>query len=226
MHLKKWSLTGAMLALLAILGGCANTPMKPLPPQVAALAPSAFVVLADGAVGVAVSKGVKPADIAMIAFQLEQFANGSSITIQALTVEMQKLEAKAGLNTAQLAAIGELRGAFDMIIAGYVTNGAIPPAAKTTIVEILQDLIAAAEMLGAPDPATASSTLPVADIGPPAPSSSPAMSTLESPQVVGAATATVLVAALKAFGHVNVSSPVAASIAVMSTFLAGWLASH
>jgi hypothetical protein len=238
MRLTKWFFAGAILAALVTLTGCANAPMKPIPPQIAALAPSAFVVLADGAVGVAVSKGVKPADIATIAYQLQQFASGSSITVQALTAEIQKLEAQANLNTAQTAAIVELRAAFDAIIAGYINNGVLSAAAKTTINEILQDLIVAAEMLGAPAPGPVPAS-PTADsvtltnvtadsVGPPAPSSSssPAMATLESPQVVGGATTTVIVAALKAFGHVNVSSPVAASIAVMATFLAGWLANH
>lgn len=225
-------------ALVAIaLAGCGTAPTKPLPPQVAAVAPTAFRVIADGAVGVAVSKGVKPADIAAGAYQLEQFASGQNVTMQALTTEIMKLEQQAALNPAQMLAVGEMRAAFDTIILGYINNGVIAGTAKTTLQEILNDIIAAAVLLGAPPPvpvpASADNdvvltTTTTADSGPPAPAraKSPSMAALESPPVVGAALSTVTVAALKAFAHVEVSSPVAAGISVIGAFLAGWLEQH
>lgn len=222
-------------ALVAIaLAGCGTAPTKPLPPQVAAVAPTAFRVIADGAVGVAVSKGVKPADIAAGAYQLEQFASGQNVTMQALTTEIMKLEQQAALNPAQMLAVGEMRAAFDTIILGYINNGVIAGTAKTTLQEILNDIIAAAVLLGAPPPvpvpASADNdvvlTTTTADSGAPARAKSPSMAALESPPVVGAALSTVTVAALKAFAHVEVSSPVAAGISVIGAFLAGWLEQH
>lgn len=224
----------AALAAIALVG-CSTAPTKPLPPQVAAVAPSAFRVIADGAVGVAVSKGVKPADIAAGAYQLEQFASGQNVTMQALTTEIMKLEQQAGLNPAQMLAIGEMRAAFDTVILGYINNGVIAGTAKTTLQEILDDLISAAMLLGAPSPGPAVPpsadsdvilTTTTADIGPPTPMKSPSIATLESPPIIGAAVSTVTVAALKAFAHVEVSSPVAAGISVLGAFLAGWLEQH
>lgn len=235
MRMTKLFVVGAALAAVAMLEGCTTAPMKPIPPQVAAIAPTAFVVLADGAVGVAISKGVKPADIATIAYQLEQFASGHAVTVQALTAEIQRLEMQANLNTAQIAAITELRAAFDMIIAGYISGGVISGQAQTTILEILQDVITAAELLGAPapNPPTADSaafnSTYTADIGPPAPAvsqRSPSMQMLESPAVIGGATSTLIVASLQAFGHISVAAPAAAAITVLGTFIAAWLEAH
>lgn len=231
----KLSLSSLVLAAAVLLTGCSTAPPKSVSPQLIAAAPTAFRVIADGAVGVAVSKGVKPADIASGAYQLEQFAAGQNVTMQALTTEIMKLEQQAGLNPAQMIAVAEMRAAFDSIIIGYINNGVIAGTAKTTLQEILDDLISAAVLLGAPPPGPAiaptadSDVLPAtvtADVGPPAPTKSPAMATLESPTVVGAAASTVLVAALKAFAHVEVSSPVAAGVAVLGSFAAGWLEAH
>lgn len=219
----------AALVVLAIASGCTTAPTKPLPPQLAAIAPTAFVVLADGAVGLAVSKGVKPDDIASIAYQLDQFASGQNVTVQALTTEIMHLEQQANLNAVQIAAITQLRAAFDTIILGYITNGVIDGTAKTTLHEILQNLISAAVLLGAPapgpttpgTPSTADSTAPI--FGPPAPDAkqqSSTMRALESPALVGGATSTVIVASLQAFKHLTVSAPTAAAITVLATFLA------
>ena len=230
----KISFVAALLACAVLFTGCTTAPTKSvvIPPQVAAIAPTAFTVLAQGAVGVAVSKGIKAADIASGAYQLKQLASGDNVTVQALTTEIMKLEQKAGLNTAQVVAVTEMRAAFDTIILGYINNGVISGNAKTTLFEILDNVIAAAVLLGAPNP---DPNVPTADAaavdqvtGPPATAAaqSPAMATLESPTVVGAAASTVLVAALKAFAHVEVSSPVAAGIAVLGSFAAGWLEAH
>lgn len=226
-------IAGALLACAVLLTGCGTAPTKQqvLLPQLAAIPPTAFTVLAQGAVGVAVSKGVKATDIASGAYQLKQFAGGENVSIQALTTEIVKLEQKAGLNTEQVVAVTEMRTVFDTIIIGYINNGVISGTAKTTLLTILNDVIAAAVLLGAPNPdpsvPTADTGVSVDQIGPPAPpTQSPAMATLESPAVVGAAASTVLVAALKVFAHVQVSSPVAAGIAVLGSFTAGWLEAH
>lgn len=232
----KLSIAGLVLAAAVLLTGCSTAPTKPLPPQLAAVAPTAFRVIADGAVGVAVSKGVKPADIAMGAYQLKQIASGQNVTMQALTTEIMKLEQQAGLNAAQVLAVAEMRAAFDTVILGYINNGVIAGTAQTTLQEIFDDLISASVLLGAPVPGaagplpTADNDLSVptttADAGPPVPSRTPSLATLESPPVVGGATSTVIVAALKAFAHIQVSSPTAAAITVLGTFLAGWIAEH
>lgn len=225
-------LVGAILACAIALTGCSMAPTKQqiISPQLAAIAPTAFTVLAQGAVGVAVSKGIKADDIASGAYQLKHFASGENVSVQALTTEIMKLEQKAGLNAAQVVAVTEMRAVFDTIILGYVNNGVLSGTAKTDLLQILSDVISAAVLLGAPNP---DSSVPLADTGlaiesngPPAPAQSPAMATLESPTVVGAAASTVLVAALKAFAHVEVSSPVAAGIAVLGSFAAGWLEAH
>jgi len=229
----KLSIAGALLACAVLLTGCSTAPTKQeiVSPQLAAIAPTAFTVMAQGAVGVAVSKGVKASDIASGAYQLKQFASGENVSVQALTTEIMRLEQKAGLNTEQVVAVTQMRTAFDTIILGYINNGVIAGTAKTTLLEILDNMIAAAVLLGAPNPdqsvPTADTGVTVDQIGPPAPPTrSPAMATLESPAIVGAAASTVLVAALKAFAHVEVSSPVAAGIAVLGSFTAGWLEAH
>lgn len=153
----KLSLAGLVLVAAVLLTGCSTTPTKSavISPQLIAAAPTAFRVIADGAVGVAVSKGVKPADIASGAYQLEQFAAGQNVTMQALTTEIMKLEQQAGLNPTQMIAVAEMRAAFDSIIIGYINNGVIAGTAKTTLQEILDDLISAAVLLGAPPPGPA-----------------------------------------------------------------------
>jgi PBP1b-binding outer membrane lipoprotein LpoB len=223
----RYSVTFMQLLLVALLvslllSGCATAPTTKTgtPSTAAAIVPTSIMVLADGAVGVAVSKGVSPSLIASDAYQLLQFTSGKSITIQALTAEIQTLETKANLNGVQAAAVSELVAAFDGIIAGYIQAGSLPASAQTTLEEIFGDLITAAELMGAPNPAP--STVPVASV----PSSSPAMAGLESPPVVGAATSTVIVAALKAFKGITVSSPAAAAITVLASFLAAWLVAH
>lgn len=232
--MKKLSFAGVLLACVVLVTGCSTAPTKQqiVSPQLAAIAPTAFTVLAQGAVGVAVSKGIRAADIASGAYQLKQIANGESVSVQALTTEIMNLEQKAGLNAEQVVAITEMRAAFDTIILGYVNNGVISGTAKTTLLEILDNVISAAVLLGAPNPygsaPIANTGLSIEQIGPPGPvpQQSPAMATLESPSVVGAAASTILVAALKAFAHVEVSSPVAAGIAVLGSFAAGWLEAH
>jgi hypothetical protein len=231
MHLnprsRRYSVTFAQFLCVAfvvpvLLSGCATAPATKTgtPSTASAVVPTSIMVLADGAVGVAVSKGVSPALIAGDAYQLLQFTSGKSITIQALTAEIQTLETKANLNTAQTAAVSELVAAFDGIIAGYIQAGSLPTGAQTTLEEIFGDLITAAELMGAPNPAPA--VVPVAG----ATSSSPAMASLESPAVVGAATSTLIVAALKAFKGITVASPAAAAITVLASFLASWLVAH
>ena len=75
--------------------------------------------------------------------------------MQALTTEIMKLEKQVGLNPVQMIAVAEMRAAFDSIIIGYINNGVIAGTAKTTLQEILDDLIAAAVLLGAPPPGPA-----------------------------------------------------------------------
>lgn len=225
-----------VLAAAIALSACTTAPAAKttVSSTVAAVTPTAIMVLADGAVGVAVSKGVSPALIASGAYQLGQLASGQVITVQAITTEIQALETKGNLNVGEVAAITELRTAFDTIIAGYVQGGALPAAAQTTLAEIFGDVVSAAELLGAPNPAVLAPGTPAApatpatsSIGPPAPSSrQSALSMLESPAVVGASTSTLIVASLQAFKGITVAAPAAAAITVVGTFLAALIAAQ
>lgn len=223
MHSKVLRIAGLSL-IVAALAGCATGPTKPLPPQVAAVIPTAYMVIADGAVGLAVSKGVRPQDIAEGAFQLQKFSSGQPVSVQALTTEIQKLEAQANFNPAQVAAVTQLRMAFDTIVLGYVQGGVISGTAQTTLTQIFSDVIMAAELLGAIPPTAAADP---AEIGPPAAAATQrpgaAMAALESPQLVGAATSTLIVASLQAFKHITVGAPAAAAITVLATFTAGFI---
>lgn len=226
------------LSLMAIFFcGCTTVPPGKSPSNqqqiIASVEPAAIQTVATAAVGVAVSKGISASQIAIVAYQLQKFVSGSNITVGAVTTEIQSLEQKANLNTDQVVAIAGVRAIVDGLISSYIANGVISPSATTTLDAFLNDVIMAAEMLGSPFPGgtvtpgapAAQANAPTADMGPPAPSptSSSAWKSLESPQLVGAATSTLIVGALQAWGHLTVAAPAAAAITVLATFLAGWL---
>lgn len=216
----QWLLAVLVAVILIMMCSCATTAKLNTDP----VAQAAVAAVVDVAVGEAVQQGVQPAAMVQIAAQLQAFDTGQATTVPALAAEIQTLVAKANLNPAQVAAVTILEATLNAVIsqqlqaASSAPGGALNADTITTINIVLQDIVTAAQLYsGQPAQPPTTSLAPSTPIDIPPQNRHFVLSSVESPQVVGASASLVLIACLQAFAHVDVNAPVGAAITVLFT---------
>lgn len=174
---------------------------------------------AQVAVATAESKGVTAAQIINVAQKALQADSGTAATLatvgQIINAELVKLNLPAG----DIAAASILEASFSVYIQSQLGNNATVAQTQAAVADVLNAIIAAAGGLQV-TPITSiesQSFVPVAAADVPAQNKHFVLASVESPSMVGGAASLVLVSSLKAFGHVDVSAPVAAALTVLFT---------
>lgn len=208
--------TLCVMVMLIALSGCAT--FAKITAAVSSPQAQPFIQAgAQVAVATAESKGVTAAQIIGVAQKGLQADSGTAATLatvgQVINTELTKLNLPAG----DIAAAAILEASFSVYIQSQLGNNATVAQTQAAVADVLNAIIAAAGGLQAvPTTSTEPQTfVPAADV--PAQNKHFVLASVESPSMVGGAASLVLVSSLKAFGHVDVSAPVAAALTVLFT---------
>lgn len=205
-----------LMLLLPLLHGCAT--FQKLTTAISSPAAQPFIQAgAQVAVTTAEARGISSAQIIGIAQKALQADSGTAATLAtvgaAINAELTKLNLPAG----DIAAASILEASFSLYIQQQLGNNATVAQTQAAVADVLNAIITAAGGLQSV-PATITS-IPSAPTTQTVPAQNRhfVLSSVESPELVGASASLVLIACLQAFAHLSVNAPVGAAITVLFT---------
>jgi hypothetical protein len=171
-------------------------------------APVVVTISVDVAVAAAEQNGVKASDINRIAQIALAADQGTTATLAAVSAAVNAEITKLNLPPLDLAAANALEALVSAAVQQKLAGNADLASAQAAVSQVLTAVIAATG---------GASTTRVAPAEVPQQNKHFVLSSVESPQVVGASASLVLIACLQAFAHLNVNAPTGAAITVLFT---------